>query len=55
MQQKLGPILMVLGLLIVGVGFFHGLATGNIKTELLALATGVLLFFSGKAMAAPSE
>lgn len=55
MQRRLGPIIMVLGLFIVGVGLFHGLATGNIKAELLALATGVLIFISGKAMAAPGE
>jgi hypothetical protein len=51
MQRRLGPIIMVLGFTLVGAGLFHGLATGNVKAELIALATGALLFYSGRAMA----
>ena len=51
MQRRVGPIIMVLGFCVVGVGLFHGMTTGNVKAELLACGTGALLFFTGKAMA----
>lgn len=51
MTQKAGAALELGGLLVVGLGLLHGLATGDIRRELLALAAGGALFAAGWALA----
>lgn len=47
MQRKLAAIVQLLGLAIVALGLIHGLVTGDIRTELLTLASGGLTFLLG--------
>jgi hypothetical protein len=44
----LGRILQVVGLLVTGSGFFLGVLGGNVRGELVLLALGAAIFFSGR-------
>ena len=42
-----GRTLQFLGLLVTGIGFFQGVASGNARRELVLLALGAAIFFAG--------
>lgn len=43
-----GRSLQLLGLVVTGVGFFQGVAGGNVRQELALLALGAAVFFAGR-------
>lgn len=43
-----GRALQFLGLVLTGVGFFQGVAGGNVRQELALLALGAAIFFAGR-------
>ena len=44
----IGRFLQLIGLVVTGVGLFLGLLQGNIRGELVLLAVGSGVFFSGR-------
>ena len=42
--------LQVAGLVVAGVGFFSGVLGGNVRLELVFLAVGAAIFFTGRAL-----
>ena len=43
-----GRSLQFVGLVVTGVGFFRGVAAGEVRQELALLAIGAALFFAGR-------
>lgn len=43
-----GRLLQFAGLVVTGVGFFQGVAGGNVRRELVLLALGAAIFFAGR-------
>jgi hypothetical protein len=52
MREQAGAALELVGLTLVGLGLLHGLATGDVKRELLMLLIGAGVFVVGWMMAA---
>jgi hypothetical protein len=49
-MQSVSRYLQLAGLVVVGVGFFDGVFSGNARRELVFLGLGVVLFFVGRAL-----
>ena len=45
--MSLAQLLQLAGMVVVGAGLVQGLATGDVKRELLLLGIGVVLFVAG--------
>lgn len=45
-----GRLLQFAGLVVTGVGFFQGVAAGDVRRELALLALGAAIFFAGRLM-----
>ena len=52
-MTTLSPVLQFLGIVIVGIGLFYGVAKNDMTNEILFAALGLVVFVLGRALRRP--